>query len=94
MQRNAYLLTCNSKSERTLFSENILKNIGFNVKIITCIPHNDKVIAASGELDKMAQGLNAQYQKGEVSTMFCKIKFEGIEKSAETMQQTIGAKPR
>ena len=45
MQRNAYLLTCNSKSERTLFSENILKNIGFNVKIITCIPDNDKVIS-------------------------------------------------
>jgi len=45
MQRNAYLLTCNSKSERTLFSENILKNIGFNVKIITCIPHEDKVIS-------------------------------------------------
>lgn len=45
MQRNAYLLTCNSKSERTLFCENILKDIGFNVNIITCIPHDDKVIS-------------------------------------------------
>jgi hypothetical protein len=45
MQRSAYLLTCNSKSERTIFCENILKDIGFNVKIISCIPHTNKIIS-------------------------------------------------
>ena len=58
------------------------------------LPHNDKVISASGELDKIAQGLTLQYHKGSVSNAFCKIKFDSIEKSAEVMQKTIGAKPR
>lgn len=58
------------------------------------LPHNDKVIDASKELDKIAEGLTTQYQKGTVSLAFCKIKFESIEKSAETMQRVIGDKPR
>lgn len=58
------------------------------------LPHNDKVINASKDLDKIAEGLNSQYQKGSVSLAFCKIKFESIEKSAETMQKVIGDKPR
>ena len=45
MLRNAYLLTGNSKSERALFCENVLNNIGFHVKMITYIPHKDKVIS-------------------------------------------------
>lgn len=58
------------------------------------LPHNDKVVSASSELDKIAQGLTLQYKKGNVSPIFCKLKFENIEKSAEEMQKTIGAKPR
>lgn len=58
------------------------------------LPHNDKVINASIELDNMAQGLRTQYNKGKVSPAFCKIKFQNIEKSAEIMQKTIGDKPR
>jgi hypothetical protein len=59
------------------------------------IPHNDPVKKASVELNKIAQGLKEQYSKGSaVSPMFCKIKFESIEKSAETMQKIIGDKPR
>ena len=58
------------------------------------LPHNNKVISASVDLDKIAQGLKEQYNKGNVSSAFCKIKFDIIEKSAETMQKTIGAKPR
>jgi len=43
----------------------------------------------------MAQGLNDMYVKSDkVSPAFCKIKFESIEKNAELMQKTIGAKPR
>ena len=58
-------------------------------------PHNDKVIAASIELDKIAQGLKDQYAKTDkVSPAFCKIKFTSIETSAESMQKIIGDKPR
>jgi hypothetical protein len=58
------------------------------------LPYNSKVIAAAGELDKIATGLLTQYQKGAVSTTFCKIKFGSVAHSAETMQKIIGAKPR
>jgi hypothetical protein len=58
------------------------------------LPYNTKVIAAAGDLDKMALGLSTQYQKGPVSPAFCKIKFGSIAQSAEMMQKTIGAKPR
>jgi hypothetical protein len=58
-------------------------------------PHNEPVIKASAELNKIAQGLKDQYVKGEkVSPVFCKIKFETVEHSAETMQKIIGDKPR
>jgi hypothetical protein len=58
-------------------------------------PHNEPVIKASIELDKIAQGLKTQYtNEGKVSPMFCKIKFESIEHSAEAMQKIIEAKPR
>ena len=59
------------------------------------LPHNDKVIAASSDLDKIAQGLKDQYVKSDkVSPAFCKIKFQSIETSAESMQKVIGDKPR
>lgn len=58
------------------------------------LPYNSKVIPASIELDKMAQGLTELYRKGNVSSAFCKIKFDNVEKNAEIMQKTIGAKPR
>lgn len=58
-------------------------------------PHNEPVVKASVELNKIAQGLKTQYVSGnKVSPVFCKIKFESIEHSAETMQKIIGAKPR
>lgn len=59
------------------------------------VPRNENVIKASSELNKMAQGLAEQYQKSDkVSPMFCKIKFESVEKSADSMQKVIGARPR
>jgi hypothetical protein len=59
------------------------------------LPYNTRVISSSIELDKIAQGLNDHYQKNEkVSVIFCKLKFESIEKSAEMMQKNIGAKPK
>jgi hypothetical protein len=43
--RNSYILTCNSSSERTLFSKNILEKVGFNVNLIQCIPNENKVLS-------------------------------------------------
>jgi hypothetical protein len=59
------------------------------------LPHNKPVISASMELDKIAQGLKTQYSSSaKVSSAFCKIKFQSIETSAESMQKIIGDKPR
>jgi len=59
------------------------------------LPHNDRVKNAAEQLNKMSQGLKDQYQNNpKVSAAFCKIKFENIEISAKTIQQTVGAKPR
>ena len=58
------------------------------------LPHNAPTQKAAVELNDMAQGLNNQYKTGNVSPIFCKIKFEGIATSAEAIQKTVGAKPR
>lgn len=87
--------TCDNPQEAKLQADVIsVKTITFK-NYVQYLPHNDPVISASIDLDKMAQGLKDQYAKGaKVSPAFCKIKFQNIEKSAETMQKTIGDKPR
>lgn len=87
--------TCDNPQEAKSQADIISgKTITFK-NYVEYLPHNDKVIAASIDLDKMAQGLKDQYAKGaKVSPAFCKIKFQNIEKSAETMQKIIGDKPR
>ena len=80
-----------SESNATVISN---KTLAF-VQFTQYQPHNDKVKAASVELDKMAQGLKDQYSKSsKVSPLFCKLKFSGIESSAETIQRVVGDKPR
>jgi hypothetical protein len=44
-KRNAFLLTMDPLSERALFSKQILEDIGFDVKLINAIPHEDKVMS-------------------------------------------------
>lgn len=43
--RPAYLLTTNASSKRTIFSQNILRAIGFTVIIVPHIPNKDKVLS-------------------------------------------------
>jgi hypothetical protein len=85
---------CDNTEQAKQQAESLSKKTYTFKNYVEYLPHNDKVISASGELDKIAQGLSSQYQKGSVSNAFCKIKFDSIEKSAEVMQKTIGAKPR
>jgi hypothetical protein len=58
------------------------------------IPRNSNGINASKELNKIAQGLRVAYTKGTVSPMFCKLKFESVEHSAQTIQHVLGKRPR
>lgn len=43
--RNAYLLSYDKTSDRSIFSKNILTNIGFTVHIVPSIPHEDYVLS-------------------------------------------------
>jgi hypothetical protein len=45
VNRVAYLLTTNKESERTLFSQQILTQIGFNVVLVQHIPHQNPVLS-------------------------------------------------
>jgi hypothetical protein len=59
------------------------------------IPRNQDLIDAVKNLNEMVKGLNDQYIKNEkVSLMFCRIKFEDIEQTAEKLQQIIAGRPR
>ena len=59
------------------------------------VPNNKNGYNASVELNKIAQGLKDRYKSTEpVSPMFCKLKFESIEHSAQTIQHVLGNRPR
>lgn len=58
------------------------------------IPRNDNGIKASRALNEIAQGLNTSYGKGPVSTVFCKLKYNNIEHSAELIQRVTAGRPR
>lgn len=59
------------------------------------LPHNGETIKASTALNEIAQGLAKKYNDGEqVSPLFCKLKFEGIQHSADTIRGVIAKRPR
>jgi len=59
------------------------------------LPSNGDGAKAAKALNEIAQGLVAQYNTGApVSPFFCKLKFEGIEHSADTIQHVLGNRPR
>ena len=58
------------------------------------IPRNDNGIKASRALNEIAQGLNTTYGKGTVSPVFCKLKYNNIEHSAELIQRVTAGRPR
>lgn len=43
--RNAYLLSYDITSERSLFSQTVLTKIGFTVHIVPCIPHKNPLVS-------------------------------------------------
>jgi hypothetical protein len=59
------------------------------------IPKNKNGYDAGVELNKIAQGLRDRYNSTvPVSPLFCKLKFESIEHSAQTIQHVLGKRPR
>ena len=58
------------------------------------IPRNDNGYKAARALNEIAQGLNTAYTKGSVSSMFCKLKYNNIEHSAELIQRVTAGRPR
>jgi len=59
------------------------------------VPTNSNGVNASKELNKIAQGLRTRYKEGTpVLALFCKLKLESIEHSAETIQHVMGKRPR
>jgi len=58
------------------------------------IPRNDNGYKAARALNEIAQGLNTAYSKGSVSPMFCKLKYNNIEHSAELIQRVTAGRPR
>ena len=59
------------------------------------LPHNGDAYKSAQALNEIAQGLKTRYEGSEpVSTIFCKLKFEGIEHSADLMAHVLGKRPR
>ena len=58
------------------------------------IPRNDNGYKAARALNEITQGLNAAYVKGPVSAVFCKLKYNNIEHSAELIQRVTAGRPR
>jgi len=91
----AYKTSCDDELTSTVNSVALADKTRLFMLFSEHYPHNEPTIKASIELDKIAQGLKTQYTNGgKVNPLFCKIKFESIETSAESMQKVIGAKPR
>jgi hypothetical protein len=58
------------------------------------IPRNANGFKAAQALNEIVQGLNTQYSKGSVSPMFCRLKYNNIEHSAELIQRVTAGRPR
>jgi len=58
------------------------------------IPRNANGFKAAQALNEIAQGLNTAYAKGPVSSMFCRLKYNNIEHSAELIQRVTAGRPR
>ena len=58
------------------------------------IPRNENGFRAAKALNEIAQGLNTAYSKGPVSPVFCKLKYNNIEHSAELIQRVTAGRPR
>ena len=80
-----------SKNQATLLYNQTLEYMNYTQYLLHDVYGNKAAI----ELNTMAQGLRDQYANNTtVSPLFCKIKFQNIEISAENIQKVIGVENR
>ena len=77
----------------TQINELYIKSLEFK-NFATHIPRNEDSIKLSNKLLILTKDAKDQFNKSAVSNFYCKAKLEQIVKSADTMQQAIGKKPR
>lgn len=58
------------------------------------IPDNQDANKLSEQIVELSKQGKEQYSKGEVSTGFCKLKLQQINRTSEQIQKVIGSKPR
>jgi hypothetical protein len=58
------------------------------------IPRNANGFKSAQALNEISQGLNTAYGRGPVSSLFCKLKYNNIEHSAELIQRVTAGRPR
>jgi len=58
------------------------------------IPKNANGFKAAQALNEISQGLNTAYGRGPVSSVFCRLKYNNIEHSAELIQRVTAGRPR
>jgi hypothetical protein len=75
---------------------NDLYNSALEFKNFTVyIPRNEDAVKLSAKLFTLTKDARDYFNKADkISPIFCKVKLQQIEKSAETIQQTLGSKPR
>ena len=89
------LLKCDNYDESKRRAEELSVKAATFVNFAQHLPYNTPTQKASVELNSMVQGFHDQYQKNaKVNPLFCKLKLGNIISSAESMQKTIGAKPK
>lgn len=82
----AQLEKCDKDSITNLYNTTLeLKNFS------EYLPRNDATIGMTSNLFKLVEDLN---KRETISPVFCKLKLNSINKSAETIQQVIGNRPR
>ena len=90
-----YKTQCNDTAQSRINAESITRKTSLFENYSQEIPKNQNGINASRNLNEIARGLRDRYYAGgTVSPTFCKLKFESIEHSAQTIQHVVGQRPR
>jgi hypothetical protein len=86
---------CNDR-QKTIDNVNTIYEKSYEFRNFTFhIPRNKDAQAMSEKLLKLTTDTKEYYQKNEkVSDIFCKSRYQQIARAADTIQSTLGSKPR
>ena len=86
---------CNDR-QKTIDNVNTIYEKSYEFRNFTFhIPRNKDAQAMSDKLLKLTTDTKEYYQKNEkVSDIFCKSRYQQIARAADTIQATLGSKPR